>query len=249
MRISMPGLSERQKEILLAVVGEYIRTGEPVSSSDLCGRYRFGYSPATIRNELLTLTETGYLAQPHTSAGRIPTDAGYRWYVDKIEERRPQHDSLKMKRGEKHQIENLDEYDDIEEFFRASTELLAGIGHGLAIGGSLGDADEPLYKSGFGEILGDAEFLEPESRGRFGLLMDSIDEEMRGLARSHDLVEPQVFIGDENPIREARRYSMLVRQITRDGTLGIIAIIGPKRMRYEGALHLLRALGAPLDNL
>ncbi|MEW5785913.1 MAG: heat-inducible transcriptional repressor HrcA [Bacillota bacterium] len=75
-------LSERKKRILQAVVADYIRTAEPVGSRTIARTYRIGLSSATIRNEMADLEEMGYLAQPHTSAGRIPSQKGYRFYVD-----------------------------------------------------------------------------------------------------------------------------------------------------------------------
>src|SRR5919106_1474178 len=75
-------LGERQAAILSAIVREYVRSGEPVGSKHLVGRYRLDVSSATVRNDMALLEELGYLAQPHTSAGRIPTDLGYRWLVD-----------------------------------------------------------------------------------------------------------------------------------------------------------------------
>lgn len=84
-------LDPRKRRILQAVVHEHILTAEPVGSTTLVRRYGFGVSPATIRNELAALTEMGYLHQPHTSAGRVPTDRAYRLYVDTMvqEERIP----------------------------------------------------------------------------------------------------------------------------------------------------------------
>jgi heat-inducible transcriptional repressor len=75
-------LSERQRLILNAVINDYIQTAEPVGSRSLAKRYHLGVSPATIRNEMADLGEMGYLEQPHTSAGRIPSYKGYRYYVD-----------------------------------------------------------------------------------------------------------------------------------------------------------------------
>ena len=75
-------LGSRQAQILNAVIREYIRSGEPVGSKHLVGRYRLDVSSATVRNDMSLLEELGYIAQPHTSAGRIPTDLGYRWFVD-----------------------------------------------------------------------------------------------------------------------------------------------------------------------
>ncbi len=79
---SMESLSERQKSILKAVVIEYIAAAEPISSEFIAQNYELGVRSATIRNELAEITELGFLDQPHTSAGRIPSDGGYRYYVD-----------------------------------------------------------------------------------------------------------------------------------------------------------------------
>lgn len=75
-------LDLRKQQILQAVVEDYISTAEPVGSRTLARKYRLGLSPATIRNEMADLEEAGYLDQPHTSAGRVPSDKGYRYYVD-----------------------------------------------------------------------------------------------------------------------------------------------------------------------
>ena len=77
-------LDERKARLLRAVVHEFIHTAEPVGSRSLGERYSLGVSPATIRNELAVLEEQGYLSHPHTSAGRVPTDRGYRFYVDAL---------------------------------------------------------------------------------------------------------------------------------------------------------------------
>src|SRR5215218_8294757 len=77
-------LGSRKTEVLRAVVEVFVRTGEPVGSETIAEHAGLGVSSATIRNELAALEELGYLTHPHTSAGRIPTDAGYRKYVDSL---------------------------------------------------------------------------------------------------------------------------------------------------------------------
>jgi heat-inducible transcriptional repressor len=77
-------LTERQRQILSAIVDDYIRSAEPVGSRSISKRGNVGFSPATIRNEMSDLEEMGYLEQPHTSAGRIPSHKGYRYYVDHL---------------------------------------------------------------------------------------------------------------------------------------------------------------------
>ncbi len=82
----MPELTERQKTLLLLIVRDYIESepAQPVGSKRLVEHYRINLSPATIRNEMLALTEMGYLRQPHTSAGRVPTEEGYRYFVSQM---------------------------------------------------------------------------------------------------------------------------------------------------------------------
>jgi heat-inducible transcriptional repressor len=78
-------LDQRNRQVLLAVISEYVETGEPVGSRAVARRHIRGLSPATIRNAMADLEELGYLVQPHTSAGRVPTDAAYRFYVDHLQ--------------------------------------------------------------------------------------------------------------------------------------------------------------------
>lgn len=84
MTDALPGLGERQREILRAVIREYIGSAQPVASATLVQRYRLEVSPATVRNELAALEDAGLLTHPHTSAGRIPTDLGYRYFIESL---------------------------------------------------------------------------------------------------------------------------------------------------------------------
>ena len=81
--------ADRRLEVLRAIIEDFISTNEPVGSKNLADRYNLGVSPATIRNDMAVLEEEGLIAQPHTSAGRIPTDAGYRLFVDRLTELKP----------------------------------------------------------------------------------------------------------------------------------------------------------------
>ncbi len=80
----MVQLEGRRREILKVIIDEYIRTAEPIGSEAVCDRHRLGVRSATVRNEMAALEELGFLHQPHTSAGRMPTDQGYRVYVDSM---------------------------------------------------------------------------------------------------------------------------------------------------------------------
>src|SRR5271156_6354935 len=86
-----PELDKRKAFILATVVYEYVATAEPVGSQTLTQKYNLGVSSATIRNEMAELETAGYLVQPHTSAGRVPSDIGYRTYVDQLMRPEPLH--------------------------------------------------------------------------------------------------------------------------------------------------------------
>ncbi|HEX6967524.1 MAG TPA: heat-inducible transcriptional repressor HrcA [Micromonosporaceae bacterium] len=83
------GLDERKLEVLRAIVEDYVATQEPVGSKALVERHQLGVSPATVRNDMAVLEEEGYIRQPHTSAGRVPTDRGYRLFVDRLSRVKP----------------------------------------------------------------------------------------------------------------------------------------------------------------
>src|SRR3982751_5484024 len=85
----LPELSERERRVLEAVIESYVETAEPAGSRTLSRRFGLGVSPATIRNTMSDLEEKGFLFHPHTSAGRVPTDMGYRVYVDALMRRPP----------------------------------------------------------------------------------------------------------------------------------------------------------------
>lgn len=117
----MNTLNQRKRRILRAITDEYIETAEPVGSRAVARRYDLGVSPATIRNEMADLEDSGYLFQPHTSAGRVPSDKGYRFYVDELMDR------LEIGEEERHRVlQQLSAYaKEVERAVHATAELLA----------------------------------------------------------------------------------------------------------------------------
>lgn len=126
--MSDDALAPRQESILRALVREYIRTGEPVGSVELVRRYRLNVSSATVRNEMSRLEEIGYLAQPHTSAGRVPTDRAYRLFVDAIEP------PLRLPRDDENLVhdELTREPESLEDLLHRATEVTSRITHQAA---------------------------------------------------------------------------------------------------------------------
>lgn len=116
------GLSTRKRQILQAVVTDYIKSAQPVGSRTVARRYKIGLSPATIRNEMADLEEMGYLIQPHTSAGRIPSQKGYRYYVDQLMETSDLDEREKAEIIKAFQYKKMQE---IEEIIRHTSHLLS----------------------------------------------------------------------------------------------------------------------------
>lgn len=119
---------ERRVQVLGAIVQDYVRSREPVGSRNLVDRHNLGVSPATIRNDMAVLEEEGYIAQPHTSAGRIPTDKGYRMFVDEISEIKP------LSEPERRAItELLGGAVDLDELLERTVRLLAQLTQQVAV--------------------------------------------------------------------------------------------------------------------
>ena len=122
-------LTERRQKLLRLIVDEYVTTAQPVGSGTIVEKYRLGLSSATIRNEMAALEDEGYIAQPHTSAGRVPTDLGYRYYVHALmrEERLPE----ELQQTIRHQFHQAAR--ELEEWARLAAAILAGRLHNAAV--------------------------------------------------------------------------------------------------------------------
>lgn len=236
-RFMHPTITERQEHILGTLVREYVQSAEAVASGDLVRKYRLPYSPATVRSELVALDEAGYLTQPHTSAGRIPTDRGYRFFINHVLE--PKEPAVE-KRAER-AFEALAEVESPAEFLKQASRLMAHLTQNAALAGF---PDEDLfYKSGIGEVAQAPEFVEAPFLRDFTAFLDVLDDEMGGLLDMLDARQPMVFIGRENPIASARHYGMIVSALeTPFHKEGVIALIGPKRMDYTRNVAIVRRL-------
>jgi len=229
-------LKDRQKLILNALIAEYISSAEPVASRQIVDKFRFPFSSATVRSELLALDEEGYLEQPHTSAGRVPTDKGYRFFISEVFDSR---DPL----SERHRalLSELFKIDRDEEFLRQIARTVSELSESFTIAGLYGD--ELFYKAGIAEAFREPEFDDRSALKEFSELADFIDEEIRSIFEPGDFKKPKAFIGHENPIKEARNYGMIVSSVeTPHKKETLVAILGPKRMDYRKNISLLEYL-------
>ena len=242
-------LTERQKTILDAVVREYVATAEPVASGDLVEQYNLPFSPATVRSELLALDGAGYVGQPHTSAGRVPTDKGYRYFINHAMPAAPagaraDHDGVRGR--EERMLRPLRGLTDPVDFIRQASRLMAECTHTLALAGF--PDEDMFYKSGASEVLQEPEFSDRSLMHQFNALVEVIEDELMAEFKPSELGEPRIFIGSENPIREARRYGMVVSSYeTPFNRESVVCLIGPKRMDYAHNVALLKHLRELLE--
>jgi heat-inducible transcriptional repressor len=173
-----PELGPRKVAVLRAVVEEYVRNGEPIGSETVAERSGLGVSSATIRNELAALEELGYLTQPHTSAGRIPTDAGYRKYVDSLPP------GGKLREAQRRAIAGFfaETMVDLEEVLRGTTHLLSKVTQyaGLAVPPS--GSDEVILRTELIEVGSAVMFLAIGQQGRVDKTMLDRPEGLEGEA-------------------------------------------------------------------
>jgi heat-inducible transcriptional repressor len=121
-------LDDRKLDVLRAIVEDYVSTNEPVGSKSLVDRHQLGVSPATIRNDMAALEDEGYITQPHTSAGRVPTDKGYRLFVDRLSSVKP------LSPAERRAIDSfLRGAVDLDDVVHRSVRLLAQLTHQVAV--------------------------------------------------------------------------------------------------------------------
>lgn len=232
-------LSERKKLILNAIVNEYIDTAEPVSSVTIVNKYNAGCSSATVRNEMAELEEMGYLDKPHTSAGRMPSGRGYRFYVDSIFPYKTSESAgAKLRRSF---LAQLSESDDVIE---KAADFISTLTNYTVIGmDSYENAPRRVYTGGVVNIFNHPEYKNLEKARRIIGFIDSRDSIYKMLSENNETNGIAVLIGDENTYSDLKDCSLIVSHY-RDmhGRWGGLGIIGPTRMQYARAFASLSTI-------
>jgi len=220
-------VSDRQKNILLHLIGEYVKSAEPVASSDLAKKFKV--SSATMRNEMVDLEKAGYLHQPHTSAGRVPTDKGYRFYINKFEATKV-NTGVERKVGRQIQKGVSEHTGNLDRLFSILVREMAEATGSLAIARMLESGS--VFDSGLEKMLKEPEFVEKED---FLEAADHISELREELETLFDEASGKtvIFVGKENPIAGLDEYSLIVSGVSSGGQKVVYGLFGPKRMRYD----------------
>ncbi|HRN70705.1 MAG TPA: hypothetical protein PLS49_05995 [Candidatus Woesebacteria bacterium] len=239
----MDDLTQRQIDILAAIVREQTETGEPVGSEILEKKYKLGVSPATIRNEMVELEKKGYLNKTHFSSGRVPSAKGYRFYIKNIMKEKEL--STVDEVAYKHSI--WDERNKEYRMFAQATKILAQkTGLMSLITTNSGD----LYYAGIGNLLSREEFLEAQTRRLFSRL-DEINfwEEILKLAYVTDQ-DVMFILGQDDfkdPIFES--CASVFGEFESPQVKGIIGVIGPKSIRYEDVVPQIRFFSNLIEDI
>jgi heat-inducible transcriptional repressor len=234
-------MTERQAKLLAAIIEQYAEIAVPVGSVILAKL--FGVSSATIRAEMAMLEEHGYITQPHTSAGRVPTDKGYRYYVNAITDQ-PQIDEVPklLDRSARAIDARVATYSDrTDRAIRSAVDSLVEITHNLGIA-TIGDQ---LYMNGMGNLFSQPEFIaNPSAVAR---LIDNLEPWLREAAPNEPL---NVFIGSENPIGKSSQASLIISRFRSPySDHSYIGVLGPTRQDYAKVMRLVRHTGAMLEEV
>ena len=230
-------ITERQGEILNRIVQEYIDSARPISSQSLEKKAKFGICPATIRIEMQRLTDKGYLYQPHTSAGRIPSDKGYRFFVDDLLEKQFEAFGELEKWFEK-------EIKDEIKFIQALTKSLAAYSQVLTL--SYLEEEKIFWKEGWEEVLREPEFGEKDYLFGFTNFLEDFEKGIEEFKTNSGI---KIYIGGENPWKSAGNFSIISSRChLPNDKEGILSLVGPKRMDYNRNINLMISLTKLLEN-
>ncbi len=244
-------ITQRQKEILFQVIEEYAETASPVGSVTLAKL--FGVSPATIRSEMARLEALGLIAQPHTSAGRVPTDAGYRFYVNNLDgaERLVDDGGSEKVRAEKRLLERGTHALEVRvsSQSRADSAIRGAVDALVELTGNLGLATigEQLYLAGISRLFTQPEFVDVRRVQAVAKLLDNLEPWLREAAPGEAL---NIFIGQENPIGRNSEVSLIISKFRSPfSDKSYIGVLGPTRQNYSKVMSLVKHAGMMLEEI
>lgn len=241
----MKTLDPRKQKILGAVVNDYLHCAEPVSSDRIYKKYMNDISPATIRNEMAALEEDGFLMHPHTSAGRVPSDMGYRYFVNQL---------MKLRGLTHKEIEYIEkEYKksgrNMEELLHSTLRIAATLSHLLAVI-TAPKLPFKVISSGLANIMKQPEFNDTEHIKNILSVIeheDLMEHIIDDSAKEDDIT---IKIGSEIRHKKIKDCSIVMSRYDLFGeSVGTISIIGPTRMTYSKITSVVETVSRTLKNI
>jgi heat-inducible transcriptional repressor len=235
-------LSKRQKDILYAIITEFIDSAMPVGSNLISEKYEIDASPATIRYEMVRLADEGFISKSHTSSGRIPTVMGYRYFINDLMNEESVHYLTEIRLNR--ELATLRFHRD--KLIRGITTLLADITKYAAVVVT----EEGLFYSGLYNLLDYPEFAERNSFKNILIAFDDIGTLTNVFSRGYTDNRVKVIIGDEFDQHMLQDCSIVFTEINLyHGERAIMAVIGPRRMDFPQVIPLMRTTAEVVDKL
>jgi heat-inducible transcriptional repressor len=232
-------MSDRQSAILSAIVEQYAEVASPVGSSLLAKV--FNVSSATIRAEMAELERLGFITQPYTSAGRVPTDKGYRHYVNNVTESESSKTLAHENRGQRALTASVRQAGLPDTTIRNAVNTLVELTHNLG----LATIGQQLYMSGLSNLFGQPEFMDGSGVRQVAGLLDNIEPWLEEAAPNKPL---SVYIGSENPIGRSAGCSLIIGRFRSPfSDRSYIGVLGPTRQSYRDVISLVRRAGEALE--
>jgi transcriptional regulator of heat shock response len=244
-------ITERQKILLDFIIREYVKHAEPVGSALVVEQSNLDVSPATIRNDMQALENEGYLVQPHTSAGRVPTDKAYRLFVNGLLKQESIDIETRSKRRIDHAFTEVPP--DPREINRMVANLLNELTDNLVIVND--SASDEFYQKGLASLLEFPEFREFSRTFQLMRFFDQFDELFVQLERQFfrdmdGFQHCKIFIGRENPFGAIDEETMIhTKYHLPEHRIGSLTVIGPIRMDYEYTLGLVNYTADKVNKL
>ena len=233
------GIMDKRKELILnAIIKEHIKIGAPVGSGVLVDKYKLKVSPATVRNEMAELEEEGFIIQPHTSAGRIPTEKAYNLYLDNLSVKGGER---KISGSEAANFEKLLKAKDEMNFKQAAKEMARVSSNAIF----WAFHKHNLYYTGISNLLQQPEFFQSDLIYDISLVIDRVDEVINEIFDDVRF-ETSVMLGADNPFSD--HCSTVLAKYKINGKIGMFGILGPVRMDYEKNLALVDFISKKIEN-
>ena len=234
--------ANRQGEVLGIIVKHYVETAEPVGSRFVSRQ--LGLSSATIRNVMADLEDTGLITHPHTSAGRIPTDKGYRYYIDSL---------MRVRTLNEHMVKSV--RDDYSHALRSMEDILEHTSHLIShltnyVGITLFSRYEKLYMDGTSHIIAEPEFRDLKKLHSLLKCLEEKRDILEILSGEFEDDRLTIHIGRENHFSYLNDCSVVTRGYKIKGKVsGRLGVIGPKRMVYEKVIPTVELLADTVTEL
>lgn len=231
-------MTRRQEQILAAIIEQYAEVAVPVGSSLLAKV--FNVSSATIRAEMVELERLGLIKQPHTSAGRVPTDRGYRFYVNNLVEGQKNQTETRAERALAARVSSAGLP---ERTIKSAVDTLVELTHNLG----LATIGNQLYISGLSNLFGQPEFVQTAQVQQVASLLDNLEPWLKEAAPNEPL---SVYIGSENPIGRSADVSLIISRFRSPfSDHSYVGTLGPTRQSYRDVMTLVRYAGQTLEEV